>query len=231
MHVKIDYPTTKGRKATLKAQLDRFSSFQLSFTDVDERLILGCEKARELVNAGSDYLVQNLGTSKNDWVDNFNRNTIMVRWFGRVERKAQVEKVLNRMEGLRKRFNRRLKVRVRPHTKNQIKKIESGRGYTLAQTIGAVNLRSGTFTVYPKLVTREVWEVAETILHEIGHQWFKDQKLENTTVYGETAARDLARYNPRKARKSTENYSIFCNSVHPLMGYDRNFTGSYGAVS
>lgn len=231
MQVKIDYPTAKGRKATLKAQLDRFSNFSLDFNDMDDRLILSSEKARELVNAGSDYLVQTIGTNKNRWVDNFNGNTILTRWFGEVKRKAQVQDVANRMEGLRKRMNRRLKVRVRPHSKPQIKKIDAGKGFTLAQTVGAINLRSGTFTVYPYLVTKGVWDIAETITHEIGHQWFKDQKLERTTVYGATAARDLAKYNPRKARKSTENYSLYCNQVHPLMGYERNFAGSFGSVS
>lgn len=231
MQVKLDYPSVKGRKATLKAQLDRFSNSTLSFNEMDDRLILSAEKARELVNAGSDYLVQKIGTNKNKWVEKFNDDTILKRWFGEVKRKAQVQDVANRMEGLRKRMNRRLKIRIRPHSKGQIKKINAGRGFTLAQTVGAINLRSGTFTVYPYLVTKGVWEIAETISHEVGHQWFKDQKLEKTTVYGEPAARDLAKYNPRKARKSTENYAIFCDKVHPLMGYERNFSGSFSAIS
>jgi hypothetical protein len=231
MKVKINYPNTQGGKATLQAHLDRFSNFRLDNAAVESRLIMGAEKARELTNAGSDYLVQAIGSNKNKWMENFNRDATLVEWFGIVKNKQQVQKVVNRMEGLRKRMNRTLTIRVRPFPKSQIKKIDAGEGFTLAKTVGAINLRSGTFTVYPYLVTRGLWEVAETIVHEIGHQWFKDQKLESSTVYGETPARDLAKYNPRKARKSAENYSIYCDRVHPQMGYARRFVGSYSALS
>ena len=84
--------------------------------------------------------------------------------------------------------------------------------------------------VYTHLIKKNIYELAETLVHELGHNWFTDQKLEKVKVYGERRARDLATYNPRKARRSTENYAIFCTKRYFAEGLHTETEDGYSRI-
>ena len=86
------------------------------------------------------------------------------------------------------------------------------------------------FRIFTKGVRKAIYPLAELITHELGHNWFGDQKIETRKVYGEGPARTLAEYNPRKARRSTENYSLFCAKAHAAKGLRTKRKGNFRAA-
>ena len=88
-------------------------------------------------------------------------------------------------------------------------KIKTANGTYNAMNGGSF-LSPNRFQVYPRWIKKEDKERGSIIIHELLHEWFLDQKLDGKKVYGSTAAKKLAKKEPKKARKSAENYEHFC---------------------
>lgn len=205
MKVKINFPDSEAKTALLNLQL---KNINLTPEGAETRLVLASKKAEEMVRLGYDEIEKLYQLEKEVWVDTFNSNELLERWFGKVKKKGDVEKVRNRIKGIFKRLFSGYTIAIKPENDKS----------PLAITMGAANVTNTRFRVYPSLIKMEIWDVARTIIHEIGHHWFTDQKLGDVTVYGENVALDLATYDPKKARRSTENYSFYFAKVHESKG-------------
>ncbi|HET8828134.1 MAG TPA: hypothetical protein VFM79_02275 [Pelobium sp.] len=205
MKVKINFPDKKSKLALLELQL---KNINVSLEVAESRLTLAGPKAEDMARYGYDHIEAIYNQDKSTWIDAFNSDPVLHKWFGSVTKESHVKKVRDRMKGIFNHVFNGYTIGLKPENDNS----------PLAITMGVANITNTRFRVYPSLIKRDIWEIAETIIHEIGHQWFTDQKLGSTKVYGEVIAGDLAKYDPTKARRSTENYSIFCAKIHQSKG-------------
>ncbi|MDF1699299.1 MAG: hypothetical protein P1U56_25815 [Saprospiraceae bacterium] len=136
--------------------------------------------------------------NKRRWVNAWNNDEMLVRWFGEVTHKRQVRKVNRRILSVTTRLSRGIVIRLRPN-------VNESRN---AQNNGWI-FEPKRFKVFSRLLDKTDEEIASVFVHELIHLWFMDQNLNGETVYGAPLAQALARENPRKARKSAENYEHF----------------------
>lgn len=144
-------------------------------------------------------------------VENFNKSPILVRWFGKAEKANDVKDVYNRTKSIQKRISKGLTIKIRP----QKEKPGNARNH------GGF-LDPKTFRVFPRMFEKFLDEnhhnrieiIAAIYIHEMMHLWFKDQKLDGEKVYGEDLALKLAKRDPKKARKSAENYEHFARELY-----------------
>lgn len=139
---------------------------------------------------------------RSQWVASWNADPMLTKWFGDVNRKSQVKDVHSRLLSVCIRLSRGITIRLRPNSESS----------PLAQNARWF-MEPKTFKVFARLLRKNDEYVASVFVHELIHLWFTDQKLDGTTVYGEALAMALADANPRKARRSAENYESF---VHDL---------------
>ena len=59
-----------------------------------------------------------------------------------------------------------------------------------------------------------------TIVHELLHEWLRDQKIGNDTVYSDDETQELARRDPTAARRSPANFDKFLQAVWEDEGLD-----------
>jgi hypothetical protein len=127
-------------------------------------------------------------------------------WFGEdavtVRQMRAVRRRLRRME--RRVAERTLRLRIRPQS-------DAPSEEHAARNLGTGATTPLRFTIYTHFFRQSAIEQGGIIVHELMHDWFFDQKLKNgDVVYGPTKALALAREAPRKARRSPENYRVFC---------------------
>jgi len=74
-----------------------------------------------------------------------------------------------------------------------------------------------SFMLLPNWFKKDKQGKAGTIIHELFHDLFRDQKVEyfgrKVKVYSSAAANKLAKQKPKKARRSAENYEQFCEAL------------------
>ncbi|SHH31702.1 hypothetical protein [Marivita hallyeonensis] len=209
MTIRVITPSVRSRRNKLRDQLQTAG---LSMADAHQRVYDAYPVALELLDAGFEIIDEVRQAPRQDRVDAFMAEPLLVEFFGEATRVRHVNNVHRRLEGLRDRVERGFTVALKP----------DGKKTPLAQTTGALNTTRVRFRLYTRGIRLDIWDLAALINHEIGHQWFKDQKLGTEPVYGTQAARDLARYHPRRARKSTENYEQFCSAAHIAEGLQSN---------
>ena len=205
MTITVKFPRGARKGRRLDEQLE---AVNLTRAAAEGRIRDAAVIADEMLREGLAVLRPIAEGARSRMVDAFAAEPLLETWFGEVTRPRQVRTVHRRLDGICDRFVSGFTAAVRPEDDDS----------PLAQTAGAANLTGSRFRIYPRGLERDIWDVAELIIHEIGHHWFTDQKLGDLKVYGETRARDLATYDPRKARRSTENYAIFCMKAHEAAG-------------
>lgn len=220
--IQIKYPSSRRKSRKLNAQFDDIGLF---ITDVYERMYAAQPVAVVMGASGLAKIATVYNLNRNERVDAFNADATLKLWFGEVSRPRHVRKVHDRMAAIADRVDRSFTVAIRPDRLRNGQRVSPA-----AITSGAINLTTLRLRAYVILVRSSTLSVAKTYLHELGHVWFKDQNLGVETVYGEQAAQDLATYHPRKARRSTENYSQFARAQYLADGHPRTGDGFYSAV-
>ena len=197
--LKIVLPSTSGNVAILRADLaDRGLTINQAYAILDRAF----DKAKVLSEAGLEHLENIINRDRNAWVDVWNSDTLLVTWFGSITKAKHAKDVFDRMKSVDTRLNKKITIRL--HPQRDIK--------TNAQNMGTF-FEPKKFKVFPKLLIKDVDEIAAIMVHELIHIWFMDQKLESgETVYGSPNALALVAENPRKARRSAENFELYCLS-------------------
>jgi hypothetical protein len=205
MNHKVTVPKKKGN---LTQMTDELSDHGLKLGNAKQGSLQAALISEKMSRKAYSYIDKALGIRKSRWVVNFNNDPLLKKWFGKVDKKAQAQDVLRRMDSAKKRIRRGLKIRLRPQKKQS----------NARNTMGFMGPKD--FQVFPKMFTHrtsggqiDTDTIAAIYIHELLHLWFKDQKLDGKTVYGSDLAKELAKREPEKARKSAENYEHFSLAV------------------
>ncbi len=172
-----------------------------------ERSIVMAETGLEYINR---FVVL---AQRPNWITNWNNDALLVKWFGEISKVGDASGVHNKMDSVVKRLNKKMTIRLHP----QRDRASDGSSGTLAQNNGTF-FEPKTFKVFPYLFEASraddnsliIDDMASTFIHEMVHLFVFDQKHDGETVYGDTRALKLAIDRPDKARKSPENFSLFC---------------------
>lgn len=180
----------------------------LEIEDALEILDRAYERAKELSAKGLRMLEDVVDGPRDGWVSRWSASGDLVTWFGEADEPNHVKDVHDRLRSVNDRLNKQITIRLYPQRSPT----------TNAQNNGTF-FEPKTFKVFPKLfenslddTTQEIGYdyMASVMIHELIHLWFTDQKLDGEKVYDEAAALALAKENPRKARRSAENYERYC---------------------
>jgi hypothetical protein len=198
MACKVKMPKLKKNSDQLETDL---AIYGLKIANAKQALLQACVIANKMSKKGNDVIEQITDGKKKKWVADFNRNTTLRKWFGKAEKKSHVKDVRNRMRSVNKRIGKGLTLRLRPQ-----------KGRTLnAQNYGTF-FDPKTFKVFPQIFdgSINVDYIASVFIHELLHLWFSDQYIDKSKVNTEGEVIKLAKKNPKKARKSAENYELYC---------------------
>lgn len=220
--IQVKYPSSRRKTRKLNDQIE---SIGLNVTEVYERMYAAQPVAVVMGASGLAKIATIYDLDRAERVDAFNADATLVLWFGEVSRPRHVRKIHDRMAAISDRVDRSFTVAIRPDRYRKGNRVTPS-----AITSGAINLTTLRMRAYVILVRSSTIDVARIYLHELGHVWFKDQKLGVVTVYGPQAAQNLALYHPRKARRSTENYSRFAKEQYIADGHPVTGDGFYSAV-
>jgi hypothetical protein len=205
MNHKVTIPKSKGNLDQINKELGEHG---LKIGHAKQSSLQAAAIGEEMSKKAYSYITKSLGIQKKRWVDNFNSDPLLKQWFGKVEKKSEAQDVLRRMNSVKKRIRRGLKIRLRPQKKQS----------NARNTMGFMGPKD--FQVFPKMFTKrnaggqiDTEKIAAIYIHELLHLWFKDQKLDGKTVYDLDQVKDLAKRDPKKARKSAENYERFSLAV------------------
>jgi hypothetical protein len=179
---------------------DELGNLDLTTANAKQAVLQAAKISEDMVKRGYNRVARIRNGNKKNWVADFNEDTVLKKWFGKVEKKGHVKDVHNRIESACKRIEKGLKIRLRPQK----------RGLN-AQNLGTF-FDPKTFQVFPNIFSDGIDTnyMASVFIHELIHLWFTDQKLDGKKVYEEATAIDLAKREPKKARKSAENYERYC---------------------
>jgi hypothetical protein len=170
-------------------------------SELEELIRASIRKAEFMAKLGRDHIGEVQKKAEDAWTGRWNADEVLVMWFGRVEKANHVEDVHRRIDDVYDRLaSHVLTIHVRED---------------LPQNFDAQNLGSfispDTFRVAVGWLEDDLEERASVVIHELLHQWFKDQRLsKGNTVYGKADAKQLAMIDPQKARRSPENYEHYC---------------------
>jgi len=211
----IIFPAKAANLALLRADLseikysDGSGIKEMVYEDVPVILNEAHSRARKMAEKGRMHMDKVINKDRSELVKAWNSDSKLKTWFGEAELPNHVKDVYDRLSSVEDRLNKKISIRVQPQR-------DSG---TNAQNNGTF-FEPKTFKVFPKLIINSLDPatsvpdydyIGSVMIHELIHVWFTDQKLKDgTKVYGDVLAKKLAKENPRKARKSAENYEQFC---------------------
>lgn len=201
MNHKVTIPRNAGDRIQMTKELNELG---LKIGHAKQASLQAALISEEMSKKAYSYIDKTLGFKKKKWKNNFNSDSLLVEWFGKVVKNGQAGDVLRRMNSTKKRIRRGLRIRLRPQRKQS----------NARNTMGFMGPKD--FQVFPKMFTKrtsggqiDTEEISAVFIHELLHLWFVDQKLDGKKVYGADLARQLAKREPKKARKSAENYEQF----------------------
>lgn len=205
MKHKVTLPKNKGNFDQMTEDL---SAYGLKIGHAKQGSLQAAVIGEDMSQKAYSYINKALGFRKKKWVENFNNDPLLKKWFGKVEKRDEAGDVLRRMNSVKKRFRKGLKLRLRPQKKES----------NARNTMGFVGPKD--FQVFPKIFSKrtsggqiDTETIASIFIHELLHLWFKDQKIDGKIVYESDMAQKLAKLDPKKARKSAENYEHFSLAV------------------
>lgn len=212
----IKLPTKPGNLALLREDLGEIEYSDggvvkdVVINDAFDLLDETFKRAKVLAARGLKPLEDIVDRPRDKWVRSWSADSDLVKWFGQAKKANHVKDVHDRLHSVDRRLNKQITIRLHPQR-------DMG---TNAQNNGTF-FEPKTFKVFPSLFessldarTDEIGidYMASVMIHELMHLWFADQKLNGEKVYSESDALDLADKEPRKARRSAENYERYCLS-------------------
>jgi len=175
---------------------------------ITEALIVAIDLAEEITAKGLETLEDLLkDASDEEILKRWDDMKIGASFFGESCTVRQIKKVKRRIKLIHRRLSKkRLRIRLKPQGKAPSKT-------TYARNLGSV-LTPRSFSVYPQWFKQEKNGRAETIIHELFHDSAFDHKVKigerDLIAYGRYLALELAKENPKKARRNPDNYVEFC---------------------
>ena len=211
----IELPTVPGNVALLREDLSKIAYDNGTGArpmDVDDAFALLDQSyalAKTLADRGLEPLDAIVAKDRDKWVSSWAKDATLVEWFGDAEKPDDVKDVHDRLTSVQRRLNKQVTIRLHPQ-----------REYSVSAQNNGTFFEPKTFKVFPNFFSSaidgsgaaQLDEMASVMIHELIHLWFTDQKLEGVKVYGATLARQLATDEPKKARRSAENYEHYCKS-------------------
>jgi len=171
---------------------------------IEDRIAQAISQAEKMSKAGLDYIQPILDEPKRKRENCWNNDFVLVDWFGKVSKPGHVKDVFRRLEKVYKRCSdKTLTVKIKAMLPHEY----------IAQNNGSF-LSPKTFKVTSAWISGDINIRGSVIIHELMHEWFSDQKIEGVSVYSMYLTKQLARTNPKSARKSPENYERFCLYIH-----------------
>lgn len=196
---KVKFPYRRRNRDTLIEDLE---SKEHTLASAETELIFILDLAGDMAQLGYLEIDKVYSTVSKDWVDNWNNNEVLVKWFGTVDSQRHVRKVYRRMKSVRDRLRKDITVRLRP----------DGDNTGSARSAGWF-AEPKTFKAFSNFLDKDRNSAAGTVIHELIHLWFRDQRIDSVKVYGPDLAIDLASTNARKARRNPDNYAEFVREV------------------
>lgn len=202
MSHKVKSPTVKSKRKSLREDLEKLD---LTISETEDLLIDALELAQRMMGKAYREISAIIRLDNKEWEDTFNANRKLKKWFGEVSRKNHVRDVERRMDSICDRMNKGISIRLRPQKERTHNAQNNGTFFEPRR-----------FKVFPNLIAKDQEPgegrdaIAAVLIHELMHTWFKDQKLGDKKTYGSERAMDLATYDPKKARRSAENYEQYC---------------------
>lgn len=210
----VKLPTKTANVALLRQDLRDIKYMEggvekeIIIDDVYEILNQAYELSKVLSARGLRVLSNIIDEDRSQWVSLWNDRQKLVTWFGVADKESQVKDVHDRLKYVDDRLNKQITIRLRPQRDANTNAMNAGTFF-----------EPKTFKVFPNLIKHSLDDttleigydyIASVMIHELIHVWFTDQKLDGETVYGEDLAKQLAVENPKKARRSAENYESYC---------------------
>lgn len=163
-------------------------------------------EAIELAGKMSEIALRNFEEILEKWKTSHDA----VLYFGELLKVRHIKIIRKRIRRINRWLHKRkLKIRLLSQNKAAKKTL-------IGQNYGSF-LSPRRFVLFPRWFKQDKNEKASVIIHELMHEWFDDQKItrhgKTRKVYGKNAARALAKENPKKARRSAENYEQYCEQV------------------
>lgn len=202
MSHKTKVPSRKNKLQALESDLAKYG---LKIGHARQACMQAAVFSQTMAKLGYDHIHRVMGDDKSKWVRNFNNDLVLVKWFGKTEKKGHVKDVRNRMLSIAKRINKGLTIRLRPQKEIDANARNHG---------GFADPRA--FRVFPMIFKNgiDTTYLASVYIHEMMHLWFQDQIIGRAKVNNEHLAKQLARFYPKKARKSAENYERYCKEIY-----------------
>jgi len=197
---KIKLPTRRKKRKALEKDL---KAYNMSTRQAVRKCVRCLNLAIRMAEKGKARINNVYSEPRNTWVACWNNDPMLTKWFGDVNRKSHVKNVHSRMLSVTNRLSKGITIRLRPSAECSSTNAQNGGWF----------MEPKTFKVFSRLLGKNDEYVASVFVHELIHLWFTDQKLNGQKVYGKALAMALADDNPRKARRSAENYESFVDDL------------------
>ncbi len=181
-----------------------------------EFLIIGdISRAQRLAATGLRHLRAILeANTRNGIRDRWRRDALAPTYFGNTSSIANMKAVHRRLERAHRRLRDdvlTLQMRAPENTPEGQGGVGSNSGYFLSPR---------KFALYPLYGSLDAVHRSVVLIHELLHEWLTDQTLHGRTVYGGADAMDLARRDPKRARRNPSNFQHFLWQVWADSGLD-----------
>jgi hypothetical protein len=196
---KIKLPSRRKKLRALETDLQ---AYDMTTSQAVKKCVRCLNLAIRMAEKGKDRVNTVYSMNKNVWISCWNKDPMLTKWFGDASQKSNVKDVHSRILSVSTRLSKGISIRLRPNSESS----------PLAQNAGWF-MEPKTFKVFSRLLSKSDEYVASVFVHELIHLWFTDQKLNGEKVYGKALAMALADDNPRKARRSAENYESFVDDL------------------
>ncbi len=197
MKHKIILPAQQKGMNDLKNDLE---AYDLNIKTAEKILIQAAEKSSRITGKACDHIGEIVKNNRGNWLEEYNSDKLLCKWFGKAEDPIHIRGVHNRMESACNRIDEGLTLHLRPQ--NKLPKTASG---------NETHFGPKAMKVFPSVFRNGTGskEVASVIIHNLLLLWFRDLKAKDTELNKVEFARKLAQESPKKARLNAANYERF----------------------
>lgn len=197
MKHKIIFPAQQKGMTDLNNDLEAYG---LSIKEAEKILIKAAEKSSKMTGKACDHIGEIIKSNRANWLDEYNNDKLLCKWFGKAEDPIHIRGVHNRMESACNRIDDGLTLHLRPQ--NKMPKSAKGNG---------THFGPKAMKIFPSIFENSTKpdEIASVFIHELLLMWFRDLKSKDMELNKDEFARKLAKEAPKKARLNAANYERF----------------------